>query len=61
MLGKKGPGVAIEGSALVTTGGGYNKAIVFRRKSDEKPWVWCIFATSLVIPVRTVGKSMENL
>ena len=27
MLGKKGPGVAIEGSTLVTTGGGYNKEI----------------------------------
>ncbi|RVW64704.1 Retrovirus-related Pol polyprotein from transposon RE1 [Vitis vinifera] len=26
MLGKKGPGVAIEGSTLVTTSGGYNKA-----------------------------------
>ena len=27
MLGKKGLGVAIEGLALVTTGGGYNKAV----------------------------------
>ena len=32
MLGKKGPGVAIEGSALVTTSGGYNKAAAFQRK-----------------------------
>eukprot|EP00261_Vitis_vinifera_P038360 XP_019079603.1 PREDICTED: uncharacterized protein LOC109123660 [Vitis vinifera] len=38
MLGKKGPGVAIEGSALVTVGGGHNKAAVFQRKSDERPW-----------------------
>ncbi|KAJ9689184.1 hypothetical protein PVL29_014710 [Vitis rotundifolia] len=43
MLGKKGPGVAIEGSALVTTGGGYNKAATFQRKSNERPWVWCDF------------------
>ncbi|KAJ9693491.1 hypothetical protein PVL29_012321 [Vitis rotundifolia] len=43
MLGKKGPGVAIEGSALVTTGGGYNKAAVFQRKLDERPRVWCDF------------------
>ena len=43
MLGKKGPGVAIEGSALVTTGGGYNKVVAFQRKSDERPWVWCDF------------------
>ncbi|RVW65751.1 hypothetical protein CK203_057721 [Vitis vinifera] len=43
MLGKKGPGVAIEGSALVTTGGGYNKAAAFQRKSDERPRVWCDF------------------
>ena len=43
MLGKKGLGVAIEGSALVTTGGGYNKAVVFLRKSNERPRVWCDF------------------
>eukprot|EP00261_Vitis_vinifera_P039416 XP_019080659.1 PREDICTED: uncharacterized protein LOC104881375 isoform X1 [Vitis vinifera] len=43
MLGKKGLGVAIEGSSLVTTGGGYNKAIVFERKSEERPRVWCDF------------------
>eukprot|EP00261_Vitis_vinifera_P031452 XP_019072695.1 PREDICTED: uncharacterized protein LOC109121825 isoform X2 [Vitis vinifera] len=43
MLGKKGPGVAIEGSALVTTGGGYNKVVAFQRKSDERPQVWCDF------------------
>ncbi|RVW16202.1 hypothetical protein CK203_074282 [Vitis vinifera] len=43
MLGKKGPGVAIEGSALVTTGGGYNKAATFQCKSDERPRVWCDF------------------
>ncbi|RVW43202.1 hypothetical protein CK203_089733 [Vitis vinifera] len=43
ILGKKGPGVAIEGSALVTTGGGYNKAVVFQRKSNERPRVWCDF------------------
>ena len=29
MLGKNGPGVAIEGSALITTGGGDNKAPSF--------------------------------
>ncbi|RVX06304.1 putative mitochondrial protein [Vitis vinifera] len=40
MLGKKGPGVSIEGSALVTTGGGYNKAATFQHKSDERPRVW---------------------
>ena len=43
MLGKKGLGVAIEGSALVATGGGYNKAAAFQRKLDERPWVWCDF------------------
>ena len=43
MLGKKGPGVSIEGSALVTTGGGYNKAATFQHKSDERPRVWCDF------------------
>lgn len=43
MLGKKGPGVAMEGSALLTTGGGYNKATTYQRKSDEKPRVWCDF------------------
>ena len=43
MLGKKGPGVAIEGSALVTTGGGCNKAVAFQRKSDERPRIWCDF------------------
>ena len=43
MLGKKGSGVAIEGSTLVTTGGSYNKAAVFQRKSDERPRVWCDF------------------
>ena len=43
MLGKKGPGVAIEGSTLDTTGGGYNKAAMFQRKSDERPRVWCDF------------------
>ncbi|RVW63732.1 hypothetical protein CK203_052770 [Vitis vinifera] len=37
MLGKKGPGVAIEGLALVTMGGGYNKATTFQSKSDERP------------------------
>ena len=39
MLGKKGPGVAIEGSTLVTTGRDYNKVVMFLRKSDEKPRV----------------------
>ncbi|KAL6312310.1 hypothetical protein AAG906_004931 [Vitis piasezkii] len=39
MLGKKEPGVAIEGSTLVTTGGGYNKVAAFQRKSDERPRV----------------------
>ena len=43
MLGKKGPGVAIEGSALVTTGGSYNKVAAFQRKSDERLGVWCDF------------------
>ena len=43
MLGKKGPGVAIEGAALVTTSVGYNKAAAFQRKSDERPQVWCDF------------------
>ena len=43
MLGKKGLGVVIEGSALVTTGGGYNKVVVFHHKSDERPRVWCDF------------------
>ena len=43
MLGKKGPGVAIEGSTLVTMGGGYNKATAFQRKSNERPRVWCDF------------------
>ncbi|KAJ9671063.1 hypothetical protein PVL29_027182 [Vitis rotundifolia] len=43
MLSKKGLGVAIEGSALVTTGGGYNKAAAFQCKSDERPRVWCDF------------------
>ena len=32
-LGKKGLGVSIEGSALVTTGGGYNKGPPFQHKS----------------------------
>ena len=32
MLGKKGLGVAIEGSTLVTTGGNYNKATAFQCK-----------------------------
>ncbi|RVW98553.1 hypothetical protein CK203_026827 [Vitis vinifera] len=36
MLGKKGPGVAIEGSTFGYHGGGYNKAAAFQRKSDEK-------------------------
>ena len=39
MLGKKGPGFAIEGSALVTTGRGYTKAAAFQRKSNERPRV----------------------
>ncbi|KAL6323722.1 hypothetical protein AAG906_002190 [Vitis piasezkii] len=43
MLGKKGPGVSIEGSAFVTMGGGYNKAAAFQGKSDERPRVWCDF------------------
>ncbi|RVW88529.1 hypothetical protein CK203_032984 [Vitis vinifera] len=43
MLGKKGPRVAIEGSTLVTTGGGYNRAAAFQCKSDERPRVWCDF------------------
>ena len=60
MLGKKGPGVAIEGSTLVTTGGGYNKAAAFQRKSDERPRVWCDFCNKAIL-VRTVGKSMGNL
>ncbi|KAL6312800.1 hypothetical protein AAG906_021432 [Vitis piasezkii] len=42
-IGEKGPGVAIEGSALVTTGGGYNKVAAFQRKSDERPQIWCDF------------------
>ncbi|RVW34481.1 Retrovirus-related Pol polyprotein from transposon RE2 [Vitis vinifera] len=37
MLGKKGPRVAIEGSTLVTMGGGYNKVVAFQRKSNERP------------------------
>ncbi|KAJ9697393.1 hypothetical protein PVL29_009284 [Vitis rotundifolia] len=45
MLGKKGPGVAIEGSTLVTTSGGYNKAAAFQRKLDERPRVWCDFCS----------------
>ncbi|RVW29625.1 hypothetical protein CK203_100964 [Vitis vinifera] len=40
---EKGPRVAIEGSTLVTTSGGYNKAAAFQRKSDERPRVWCDF------------------
>ncbi|RVW88813.1 hypothetical protein CK203_034686 [Vitis vinifera] len=43
MLGKKGPRVAIEGSTLVTMGGGYNKVVAFQRKSNERPRVWCDF------------------
>ena len=43
MLGKKGPGVAIEGSTLVTTSGCYNKVVAFQRKSDERLQVWCDF------------------
>ena len=43
MLGKKGPGVAIEGSTLVTMDGGYNKVVAFQRKSNERPRVWCDF------------------
>ncbi|RVW12608.1 Copia protein [Vitis vinifera] len=46
---EKGPGVAIEGSALVTTGGGCNKAAAFQRKSDERPRIWCDFCTNLAI------------
>ena len=43
MLGKKGLGVTIEGSALVTMGGGYNKGPSFQHKSYEKLRVWCDF------------------
>ena len=43
MLGKKGLGVTIEGSALVTIGGGYYKGPSFQHKSYEKPRVWCDF------------------
>ena len=61
MLGKKGPGVAIEGSALVTTGGGGNKAAAFQPNQMKDHEFGVIFATNLAILVRTVGKSMGNL
>ena len=58
MLGKKGLGVTIEGSALVTTSGGYNKGPSFQHMKNHEFGV--IFATSLTIPMRIVGKSIGN-
>ena len=43
MFGKMELGDTIEGSALVSIGGGYNKAPSFQQKSFEKPHVWCDF------------------
>ena len=43
MLGKKGLGVTIKGSVLVTIGEGYNKGPLFKHKSYENPRVWCDF------------------
>lgn len=41
MLGEKGPGIAMEGSALVTTEADLSKPPMYPRKSGEKPRVWC--------------------
>ena len=43
MLGKKGLGAALEGSALATMGAGYRRNTPYSQKSDEKPRVWCDF------------------
>ena len=41
MLGKKGPSVAVESSALVAANANSSKAITHQRKNDDKPRVWC--------------------
>uniref|UniRef100_A0A2N9EE05 Reverse transcriptase Ty1/copia-type domain-containing protein n=1 Tax=Fagus sylvatica TaxID=28930 RepID=A0A2N9EE05_FAGSY len=41
MLGKKGPGVAVESSALVAADANSSKAITYQRRTDDKPRVWC--------------------
>ncbi|KAG2713543.1 hypothetical protein I3760_04G180900 [Carya illinoinensis] len=41
MLGKKGPGVAAESSALVATDANSSKAITYQRRNDDKSLVWC--------------------
>uniref|UniRef100_A0A2N9GQ49 Reverse transcriptase Ty1/copia-type domain-containing protein n=1 Tax=Fagus sylvatica TaxID=28930 RepID=A0A2N9GQ49_FAGSY len=41
MLGKKGPGVAVESSALVAADANSSKAITYQRRTDDKPQVWC--------------------
>ncbi|RVW43620.1 hypothetical protein CK203_104159 [Vitis vinifera] len=57
---KKGPGVAIEGSTLVTTGGGYNKA-AFQRKSDERPRQAIIPTTNEAKTSPFTTEQMEHL
>ena len=59
ILGKKEPGVAIEGwlprvEAIITS-------LCFSANQMKDHGFGVIFATSLIIPVRTIGKSMENL
>jgi hypothetical protein len=41
MLGKKGPGVAVESSTLVAADANSSKAITYQRRTDDKPRVWC--------------------
>jgi hypothetical protein len=41
MLGKKGPGVAVESSALMAADANSSKAITYQRRTDDKPRVWC--------------------
>ncbi|RVW55665.1 hypothetical protein CK203_096412 [Vitis vinifera] len=61
MLGKKGPGVAIEGSTLVTRVEAIIKLLCFSTNQMKDHGFGVIFATNLAILVRIVGKSMGNL
>uniref|UniRef100_A0A2N9F651 Retrotransposon Copia-like N-terminal domain-containing protein n=1 Tax=Fagus sylvatica TaxID=28930 RepID=A0A2N9F651_FAGSY len=53
MLGKKGPGVAVESSALVAADANSSKAITYQRRTDDK-------STNRATLGRLVGRFMAN-
>ena len=60
MLGKKGPGVAVESSALVAADANSSKAITYQRRTDDKPQVWCDYCNKPRHTRETCWKMLEK-